>query len=64
MLAGIPTALSISSAMEARNLRIQARDPVIELLSTSTIEALMNSIIYIVGLIVIVLAALSFFGLR
>jgi hypothetical protein len=64
MLAGIPTALSISGAMEARNLRIQARDPVIELLSTSTIEALMNSIIYIVGLIVIVLAALSFFGLR
>ena len=40
MLAGIPTALSISGAMETRNLRIQTRDPVIELLSTSTIEAL------------------------
>ena len=40
MFAGIPTALSKSSAMEARNLGIQTWDPVIERLSTSTIEAL------------------------
>ena len=32
--------------------------------ATSVMEAIMNGIIYLVGLVVVVIAVLSFFGLR
>jgi hypothetical protein len=59
MRAGAQRALPGKSKLGMTN-RVAARfDPLIH-----TEEILMNSIVYIVGLVVIVVAILSFFGLR
>lgn len=55
--------LLVQCKLEYRGLS-PTRGSILELFSTSKKRHLMNSIIYIVGLVVIVLAALSFFGLR
>jgi hypothetical protein len=43
---------------------IQAGDSVLETLSTQKVRQSMSGIVYMVGLVVIVIAVLSFFGLR
>jgi hypothetical protein len=67
MFASTPTALCVSGSMNIRNLWIREQDPLLRSCSVANFNQKgypMNSIIYIVGLVVVVVAVLSFFGLR
>jgi hypothetical protein len=54
----------VRGAIQARPPWFRTQGPAPGNFNHSTQEHIMNSIVYIVGLVVIVLAALSFFGLR
>jgi hypothetical protein len=65
MFGSTPTARFMRGSMKVRNPRIREQDMLLRVLFQLQSERLpMNSIIYIVGLVVVVVAVLSFFGLR